>query len=49
MGTLAESVHAAHITKTALIVVGGFLGQNYERSKLYDPAFTTAFRKGTDQ
>ena len=49
VGTLAESVHAAHITKTALIVVGGFLGQNYERSKLYDPAFTTAFRKGTDQ
>ena len=49
VGTLAESVHAAHITKTALIVVGGFLGQNYERSKLYDPAFTTAFRKGTNQ
>ena len=49
VGTLAESVHAAGIAKTALIVVGGFLGQNYERSKLYDPAFTTAFRKGTDQ
>ena len=48
-GTLAESVHAAGITKTALIVAGGFLGRNYERSKLYDPAFTTEFRKGTDQ
>lgn len=49
VGTLAESVHAAGITKTALIVAGGFLGRNYERSKLYDPAFTTEFRKGTDQ
>ena len=34
VGTLAESVHAAGITKTALIVVGEFLGRNYERSKL---------------
>ncbi len=49
VGTLAESVHAAGITKTALIVVGDFLGRNYERSKLYDPAFTTEFRRGTDQ
>ena len=49
VGTLAESVHAAGITKTALIVVGDFLGRNYERSKLYDPAFTTEFRKGTEQ
>ena len=49
VGTLAESVHAAGITKTALIVAGGFLGRNYERSKLYDPAFTTEFRKGTDK
>ena len=49
VGTLAESVHAAGITKTALIVAGGFLGRNYERSKLYDPAFSTEFRKGTDQ
>ena len=36
------------ITKTALIVVGDFLGENYERSKLYDPAFTTEFRQGTE-
>ena len=49
VGTLAESVHAAGITKTALIVAGGFLCRNYERSKLYDPGFTTEFRKGTDQ
>ena len=49
VGTLAASTHAAAITKTALIVVGGFLGKTYERSKLYDPAFTTEFRRGTDQ
>ena len=48
VGTLAESVHAAGITKTALIVVGDFLGARYERSRLYDPAFTTEFRKGAD-
>lgn len=48
VGTLAESVHAAGITKTSLIVVGNFLGTRYERSRLYDPAFTTEFRKGAD-
>ena len=46
VGNLAESVHAAGITKTALIVVGDFLAAQYDRSKLYDPAFTTGFRKG---
>lgn len=35
------------ITKTALIVVGDFLGNDYELSKLYDPTFTTEFREGT--
>ena len=48
VGTLAESVRAAGITKTALIVVGDFLGTRYKRSRLYDPAFTTEFRKGAD-
>ena len=47
VGTLAESVRRAGITKTALIVVGDFLADSYERSKLYDPAFTTEYRKGT--
>ena len=49
VGTLAGSTRANGITKTALIVVGEFLGTRYERSKLYDPAFTTEFRKGADQ
>ena len=33
------------IHKTALITVGGFLGDAYERSKLYDPAFAHGYRE----
>ena len=47
VGSLAESTKAAGITKTALIVVGDFLGTRYERSKLYDPAFATEYRPAT--
>ena len=47
VGNLAESVQRAGITKTALIVVGDFLGTQYDRSKLYDPTFTTEYRKGS--
>lgn len=46
LGTLAESGQKAGIHKTALILVGDFLGRTYERSKLYDPEFTTGYRKG---
>ena len=49
VGTLAGSTRANGITKTALIVVGDFLAAQYDRSKLYDPAFTTEFRRGTDR
>lgn len=35
------------ITKTALITVGNFLGNEYNRSKLYDPTFTTEFREAS--
>lgn len=48
VGSLAAAGDAAGIWKTAIILVGGFLGQGYERSKLYDPGFTTEFRQGTD-
>ena len=47
VSTLAETAKANHVTKTALITVGGFLGTEYERSKLYDPAFTHGCREGT--
>ncbi len=43
---ISEKVREAGITKTALTLVGDFLGDEYELSKLYDPAFTTEFRKG---
>lgn len=46
VSALAEAAGRAGITKTALILVGDFLGDSYERSKLYDPSFTTGFREG---
>jgi precorrin-4 C11-methyltransferase len=49
VGSLAETAAAHGITKTALIIVGGAVAQSgYERSSLYDPGFTTAFRKGRE-
>lgn len=42
---LAEVAAKNDIKKTALIVVGGFLGGDYARSKLYDPGFSTGFRE----
>lgn len=48
VGTLAEAAREADISKTALIIVGKVLaGQGYDRSCLYDPAFSTEYRKGT--
>ena len=45
VGTLGETVRSNGLTKTSLIVIGDFLGHDYERSKLYDPGFTTGFRE----
>jgi precorrin-4/cobalt-precorrin-4 C11-methyltransferase len=45
VGTLAKAARENGITKTALITVGGFLGNDYELSKLYDKNFETGFRK----
>ena len=45
VSTLFSSAKENDITKTALILVGNFLGKTYERSLLYDPSFTTEFRK----
>lgn len=47
LGKLAETAAEENITNTALILVGDFLGKRYDRSRLYNPAFTTAFRKAT--
>ena len=46
VGTLAQAGEQAGIRKTALVLVGDFLDAPYEKSKLYDPAFTTEFREG---
>lgn len=47
--TLAQTAKENGITKTALMIIGNAVAHNsYERSKLYDPGFTTEFRKGTD-
>lgn len=49
VGTLAAKAAEEGIKKTALILVGDAVSQSrYERSKLYDPVFTTEFRKGND-
>ena len=47
IGQMAADAKANHITKTALITVGDFLGSKYDRSKLYDPTFSTEFREAT--
>lgn len=47
VGTLKGTAEKNGITKTALILVGDVvLHGSYERSKLYHPEFTTAFRAG---
>lgn len=46
LGQLAQVGQEHNITKTALVLVGDFLSAGYERSKLYDPAFTTGYREG---
>ena len=47
VSTLARTAREHQITKTALIIVGDVVTHHrYERSKLYDPEFTTEFRQG---
>ena len=47
VGTLHDTVTQNNLTKTSLIVVGGCLGDQYLRSLLYHPGFTTEFREAT--
>lgn len=44
---LAQAAQDNGITKTALITVGGFLGDAYDRSKLYDPGFAHGYREAS--
>lgn len=45
--TLHETVTRNGLTKTSLIIVGNCMGQEYERSLLYHPEFTTEFREAS--
>lgn len=47
VGTLAQRGEEEGIRKTALLLIGDFLGSGYERSRLYDPTFTTEFRQAS--
>lgn len=48
VGTLAKTAKEHNITKTALMIIGDAVSTgSYERSKLYDPEFTTEFRIGS--
>lgn len=45
VATLAETARKNQITKTALMIIGDVVAHHsYERSKLYDPGFTTEYR-----
>ena len=47
VSTLAKTARENGVTKTALITIGNFLGNQYERSKLYDPGFTHGYREAS--
>lgn len=47
IATLEETARTHNITKTALIIAGNAVAPfKYKRSELYNPGFTTGFRKG---
>lgn len=47
LATIAAQVREAGIDRTALILVGDFLGNEYELSKLYDRAFSHGYRRAS--
>jgi precorrin-4/cobalt-precorrin-4 C11-methyltransferase len=48
IGTIGSKVKELEISKTAIVVVGRILSEGgYGLSKLYDPTFTHAYRKGS--
>ncbi|MDR1962823.1 MAG: precorrin-4 C(11)-methyltransferase [Planctomycetaceae bacterium] len=49
VGELENTGKKYNITKTALILVGHFLGDIYERSQLYHPKFTHGYRTGEQE
>ncbi len=47
--TLHSTMTENGLTKTSIIIVGKCLGDEYARSLLYHPEFTTEYRKGSSQ
>lgn len=45
--TLHQTVTEHHLTKTALIIVGHCMGEQYLRSRLYAPEFSTEYREAS--
>lgn len=45
--TLHKTVTENGLTKTALIIVGGCMGEEYTRSRLYAPDFSTEYREAS--
>lgn len=45
IGTIAEVLKEGNVERTAMIMVGGFLGNEYELSRLYDKGFSHMFRE----
>jgi precorrin-4/cobalt-precorrin-4 C11-methyltransferase len=46
IGELAEKAQKEHIEKTAIVLIGDVISHShYDRSRLYDPSFSTEFRK----
>ena len=43
--SLHKTVKENGLTRTALIIVGDCMGEKYQRSRLYDPEFSTLFRE----
>lgn len=48
VGTLKEAALEHNIANLALITVGNFLGNEYQRSELYSPTFSHRFRKAAE-
>ena len=48
LGQLADTGARLGLSKTALVLVGDFLGAAYQRSQLYHPAFSTEFREASE-
>ena len=44
-----ETTFNKTVDRMALIMVGGFLGSTYDRSKLYDPEFATGYREASEE